>query len=209
MTLRRVGYYFLTLFSARRARIQILHLHLDFLRCKEFDKLRMVFYFISNVVSPPFTIFMGAEKHENEDLIKWGWPEDVWFHVDKVSSAHVYLRLQPVSYSNIGEYTLIVDGFIFQGQTIEDVPYAVIEDAAQLVKANSISGNKMNNVDVVYTMWENLKKTPSMDVGQVSFHREKDVMKIRVEKRINEVVNRLNKTKTEAHPDFRAEREKR
>lgn len=48
-----------------------------------------------------------------------------------------------------------------------------------------------------------------MEVGQVSFHRDKDVMKIRVEKRINEVVNRLNKTKTEAHPDFRAEREKR
>lgn len=36
----------------------------------------------------------------------------------------------------------------FQGQTIEDVPFSVIEDAAQLVKANSISGNKMNNVDV-------------------------------------------------------------
>lgn len=33
----------------------------------------------------------------DEDLIKWGWPEDVWFHVDKVSSAHVYLRLAPVS----------------------------------------------------------------------------------------------------------------
>ncbi|KAJ6626125.1 Coiled-coil domain-containing protein 25 [Pseudolycoriella hygida] len=143
----------------------------------------MVFYFVSNVVSPPFKLFMGAEKHENEELIRWGWPEDVWFHVDKVSSAH--------------------------GQTIEDVPYAVIEDAAQLVKANSINGNKMNNVDVVYTMWENLKKTPSMDVGQVSFHREKDVMKIRVEKRINEIVNRLNKTKTEEHPDFRLEREKR
>lgn len=48
-----------------------------------------------------------------------------------------------------------------------------------------------------------------MDVGQVSFHRDKDVMKIRVEKRINEIVNRLNKTKTESHPDFRSEREKR
>jgi len=150
----------------------------------------MVFYFISNVVSPPFKIFMGAEKYENEDLIKWGWPEDVWFHVDKVSSAHVYLRLQP-------------------GQSIDDIPSAVIEDAAQLVKANSISGNKMNNVDVVYTMWENLKKTPAMDVGQVSFHRDKDVKKIRVEKRINDTVNRLNKTKIEEHPDFRAEREKR
>lgn len=28
-------------------------------------------------------------------------------------------------------------------------------------------GNKQNNVDVVYTPWSNLKKTPSMDVGQV------------------------------------------
>ena len=67
----------------------------------------------------------------------------------------------------------------------------------------------MNNVDVVYTMWENLKKTASMDVGQVAFHKDKDVRKIRVEKRINDTVNRLNKTKTESHPDFRAEREKR
>lgn len=58
----------------------------------------------------------------------------------------------------------------------------------------------MNNIDVVYTMWENLKKTPGMEVGQVSFHRDKDVRKIRVEKRINETVNRLNRTKTEAHP---------
>lgn len=90
--------------------------------------------------------------------------------------------------------------FFRQGQTIDDIPSAVIEDAAQLVKANSISGNKMNNIDVVYTMWENLKKTPAMEVGQVSFHRDKDVRKIRVEKRINEIVNRLNKTKTESHP---------
>lgn len=58
----------------------------------------------------------------------------------------------------------------------------------------------MNNIDVVYTMWENLKKTPAMEVGQVSFHREKDVRKIRVEKKINETVNRLNKTKTETFP---------
>lgn len=36
----------------------------------------------------------------DENLIKWGWPEDVWFHVDKVSSAHVYLRLTTVSYFN-------------------------------------------------------------------------------------------------------------
>lgn len=33
----------------------------------------------------------------DEDLIRWGWPEDVWFHVDKYSSAHVYLRLHLVN----------------------------------------------------------------------------------------------------------------
>lgn len=133
---------------------------------------------------------MGEDKYENEDLIKWGWPEDVWFHVDKVSSAHVYLRLQ-------------------KEQTLDDIPTAVLEDCAQLVKANSIQGNKMNNVDIVYTKWENLKKTASMDVGQVSFHNQKEVRLMRVEKRINEAVNRLNKTKTEKHPDLRQEREER
>lgn len=35
------------------------------------------------------------------------------------------------------------------------------------------------------------------------------VRKIRLEKRINEIVNRLNKTKVESHPDFRLEREER
>lgn len=33
----------------------------------------------------------------------------------------------------------------------------------------------MNDIDVVYTMWENLKKTASMDVGQVGFHKQKEV----------------------------------
>lgn len=70
-------------------------------------------------------------------------------------------------------------------------------------------GNKMNNIDIVYTMWDNLKKTAGMDVGQVSFHKGKDVRKMRVEKRLNEIVNRLNRTKIESRPDFRAEREKR
>lgn len=150
----------------------------------------MVLYFVSNVVSPPVTLFMGNDKYENEDLIKWGWPEDVWFHVDKVSSAHVYLRLQP-------------------GQTVDDIPSAVLEDAAQLVKANSIKGNKMNDLEIIYTMWSNLKKTDGMDVGQVGFHKEKDVRKIKVQKRNNEIVNRLVKTKQEEHPDLRAAREDR
>ena len=33
----------------------------------------------------------------------------------------------------------------------------------------------MNNIEVVYTMWANLKKTGGMDVGQVGFHKQRDV----------------------------------
>jgi len=134
---------------------------------------------------------MGEDKYENEELIKWGWPEDVWFHVDKLSSAHVYLRLK-------------------ENQTLDDVPMSIIEDAAQLVKYNSIQGNKMNDIDVVYTMWGNLHKTEGMEVGQVSFHKQKEVRKIRVAKRENVIVNRLNKTKKEVvKPDLRGQREER
>lgn len=58
-------------------------------------------------------------------------------------------------------------------------------------------------------MWANLKKTPGMEVGQVSFHKEKDVKKMKISKRINSIVNRLNKTKRSAEPNFRSEREER
>ncbi|KAK9742142.1 hypothetical protein RND81_03G151200 [Saponaria officinalis] len=148
----------------------------------------MVFYFKARPEAGDYSIFMGLDKYENEDLIKYGLPEDIWFHVDKMSSAHVYVRLH-------------------KGQTMDSISEGLLEDCAQLVKANSIQGNKVNNVDVVYTPWANLKKTPSMDVGQVGFHNSKMVRTVRVEKRINEVVNRLNRSKVERTCDFKAERE--
>ena len=49
----------------------------------------------------------------------------------------------------------------------------------------------------VYTMWENLHKTNGMDVGQIGFHKQKAVKKIRLASRENVIVNRLNKTKVQ------------
>ncbi|MBA0634213.1 hypothetical protein Godav_025838, partial [Gossypium davidsonii] len=46
-----------------------------------------------------------------------------------------------------------------------------------------------------------------MDVRQVGFHNSKMVRTVRVEKRIHEVVNRLNKAKVERKPDLKAEKE--
>jgi hypothetical protein len=59
----------------------------------------------------------------DEELIKYAWPQDIWFHVDKLSSAHVYLRL-PESISSW-----------------EAIPEPLLVDCAQLVKANSIEGD--------------------------------------------------------------------
>ncbi|NP_001184104.1 coiled-coil domain-containing protein 25 [Taeniopygia guttata] len=147
----------------------------------------MVFYFTSNAAAAPYTIYMGKDKYENEDLIKHGWPEDVCFHVDKLSSAHVYLRLQP-------------------GQGMDDIPKEVLSDCAHLVKANSIQGCKLNSVTVVYTPWTNLRKSPDMDVGEVGFHRSKEVRSVRVERRAPEQLRRLERTRVERFPDLAAER---
>ena len=67
---------------------------------------------------------MGKDKYENEDLIKYGQPEDVWFHVDDLSSAHVYLRMKP-------------------GMNLDDMSEDLLLDCSALVKANSIQGCKV------------------------------------------------------------------
>ncbi|KAL4956651.1 hypothetical protein BDW69DRAFT_158214 [Aspergillus filifer] len=148
----------------------------------------MVYYFTSNVVSPSAFIYVGKDKFENEDLIKYGLESDVWFHVDNLSSAHVYVRLR-------------------DGESWDNIPEQLLVDCAQLTKANSIEGNKKDNITVIYTPWSNLKKDGSMAAGQVSFHNHKQVKKVFVAQRENPIVNRLNKTRVEKFPDLRAEKE--
>jgi hypothetical protein len=72
-------------------------------------------------------IYMGKDKHENEHLIKHGWPEDVWFHVDNLSSAHVYLRLKRGPARKIYRET----------GTLDHIPEA-LEDCLQLVKGTYV-----------------------------------------------------------------------
>ncbi|KAJ7051767.1 cytoplasmic protein [Mycena amicta] len=155
----------------------------------------MVLFFTSTAHTPPITIYMGKDKVENEDLIKYALPSDIWFHVDKLSSAHVYLRLPE-------------DG----SMTWDAIPGPLLTDCAQLVKANSIEGNKKDNLTIIYTPSDNLKKTGDMAVGQVSFHNDKRVKRVHVPTRENAIVNRLNKTKSERvveHEQERVDRMKR
>ena len=70
-------------------------------------------------------------------------------------------------------------------------------------------GNKKDNITVIYTPWSNLRKDGSMAAGQVSFKDEKKVKRIHVAQRENVIINRLNKTKVEKHPDLKQEKEDR
>ncbi|KAG8924450.1 hypothetical protein FRC01_011495 [Tulasnella sp. 417] len=138
---------------------------------------------------------MGRDKVENEDLIKYGTTADIWFHVDKLSSAHVYLKLPQG-----------VDSW-------ENIPQALLIDCAQLVKVweflckfNRRYRNKKPNITVIYTPWDNLKKSGDMAVGQVAFHNDKRVKRVHVAQRENVIVNRLNKTKVEREVDHEQEK---
>jgi hypothetical protein len=94
-------------------------------------------------------------------------------------------------------------------ETWDAIPEELLTDCAQLTKANSIEGNKKDNITVIYTPWSNLKKDGSMATGQVGFKDNKKVKRVYVSARENAIVNRLNKTKVEKHPDLRQEKEDR
>jgi hypothetical protein len=108
--------------------------------------------------------YVGRDKHENEHLIKYGWPGDIWFHVDSLSSAHVYFRIKNL-HSNL---KIPIDGI-----PIDDLPVDTIYDMMQICKNNSIQGSKLASCKMVYTPHSNLKKTFSMDSGTVTYHDTK------------------------------------
>lgn len=140
----------------------------------------MFFQLVHENLSPPkWVIYMGKDQQENEELIQNALPTDVWFHVDALSSAHVYLRLT-------------------KDQKIQDVPAEIVEDCCQLVKANSIEGCKRPSVKIVYTMWSNLRKEAGMAAGQVGFHNSSaKAMHYKTVEKNSAIINRIKKTQIE------------
>ena len=143
----------------------------------------MVFFFVS-AIDPDVIIYMGKDKYENEDLLRWAWPDkDIWFHVEDLSSAHVYLRLkEPV-------------------ESIDDISDEIIQECAQLTKANSIAGCKKASCGINYTWAKNLKKTIGLEVGAVTLHSHKAVKRISIDKD-KDIVKRIMKTKSEDFPNL-------
>jgi len=146
----------------------------------------MVIFFNSS--DPNYTIYMGKDKYENEELIKYALPIDVWFHVEDFSSAHVYLRLP----ENI---------------TVDEIPKDILYECCQIVKDNSKDGRKKEKVSVCYTRWENLNKVSTMEVGEIGFKKQNEVKVIDGITKDKEILKRLKKTMEEKNVNLEAEKE--
>ncbi|KAM3137145.1 hypothetical protein pb186bvf_010691 [Paramecium bursaria] len=140
----------------------------------------MVYFFTSR---DGHTIYVGKDKFENEELIKYGLPVDIWFHADEYSSAHVYLRL-------------------FENETFENFSQIALEDCLQMTKQGSIEGSKKEYINIVYTPWSNLNKSQGMEVGSVGY---KDITNKKLIKNIAKdpiILKQVTKTKQEEYPNF-------
>eukprot|EP00929_Paragymnodinium_shiwhaense_P028738 TRINITY_DN16597_c0_g1_i1.p1 TRINITY_DN16597_c0_g1~~TRINITY_DN16597_c0_g1_i1.p1 ORF type:complete len:233 (-),score=86.61 TRINITY_DN16597_c0_g1_i1:67-765(-) len=155
-----------------------------------------------------YIVFRGKDKFENDDLIKHSFPEDIWFHVDKHSSAHIYLRLPPGSM----DLMHIKDKDEAKAKLLEglkSVPEEVLQEMCQLTKQNSIDGCKLAAVDIVYTPFLNLQKTQSMDTGTVGFKDEAFRFLVKNVEKDKEVVKRQEKSEFERVVDFAKEKAQR
>ena len=124
----------------------------------------------------------------------------MWFHVDGLSSAHVYARIRRAPPA-AGAAAAPPPPF-----SLDELSEDAVRDCAQLAKANSIEGCKKASVVVIYTLWSNLRKDGSMAAGAVSFHNERAVRRVAVGERDKEALSRLAKTRAESQPDLKAVR---
>jgi hypothetical protein len=131
---------------------------------------------------------MGKDKYENEELLKYAFDIDVWFHVDGLSSAHVYLRLP-------------------EGISIDTIPREQLDECFQIVKDNSKEGRKKDKVSINYTPSENLLKTSSMEVGEVSYKNDTLVKVVHGIEKNNEILKFLKKTMVEKEVNLEAEKD--
>lgn len=100
-----------------------------------------------------YIIKVGINDKENWTLIDNSYPEDLWFHLDDFSSAHVVISQDTNSQEEIF------------------YPNQIIGLAANYCKSNSKNGKNLHKVKIVYTEIKNLKK--GKEVGSVYISKQK------------------------------------
>jgi len=92
---------------------------------------------------------------------------------------------------------------------MEAIPEPLLQDCAQLVKANSIEGNKRDNLTIIFTPASNLKKTGDMATGQTKIERttvDLEQEKIEHEKEVNRQKRAIAAQKAKEEQELQAQR---
>lgn len=101
----------------------------------------------------PFTIYIGKNNRQNDQIIKMSRDEDIWLHVHNCAGSHVLLRVE-------------------SGQNVTD---EIIFECAKLAKQHSVAKDS-SKVGVIYTQAKNLKKPPAAPLGYVTYKNEKEII---------------------------------
>lgn len=101
----------------------------------------------------PFTIYIGKNNKQNDQIVKLARDEDIWFHTHNCAGSHVLLRVE-------------------SGQNVTE---EIIFDCAKLAKQYS-SAKDSSKVGVIYTQAKNLKKPPAAPLGYVTYKNEKEII---------------------------------
>lgn len=100
-----------------------------------------------------FTVFVGKNNRQNDQIIKMSRDEDIWLHVHNCAGSHVLLRVE-------------------SGQNVTD---EIIFECAKLAKQHSVAKDS-SKVGVIYTQAKNLKKPPAAPLGYVTYKNEKEII---------------------------------
>jgi len=94
-----------------------------------------------------FQIFTGIDAKENDLLARWGWEEDILFHVGGMPGGHIYLRTNEVINKKQFKKIRKLSDF----ESLMDIPTNVIEECLQITKQYSSRGRKEKAVQIHIT----------------------------------------------------------
>ena len=113
-----------------------------------------------------FVIYMGIDRHENALLAEFGWNEDILFHCDKVSSAHVYLRTKKKIDQKLFKKISKKSDF----RKYFGISETVIDECLLLTKANSRDAKQSKRAKIIATPWTNIRPVARMAPGTIQFN---------------------------------------
>lgn len=95
------------------------------------------------------TFYIGRNKLENDHVIDMGASDDLWFHINEVSSCHVV--------------ACIPDDIVTQ----KEIRY-IIKAGALLCKKYTNKMRSIQNVDIIYTQLKYVTKTKHLGCVHIS-----------------------------------------